>query len=51
MPSEGKKESELCNICLNREKCMINTTCYHLSVCQQCTQDLQGRCPICRTVG
>lgn len=30
---------------------MINTACFHLSVCEQCSIDLNGRCPICRTTG
>lgn len=50
LPSQ-KKESELCNICLSKKKCMINTTCYHLSVCEGCSRDLGGRCPICRAPG
>jgi hypothetical protein len=30
---------------------MINTTCFHLSVCEPCSKDLEGRCPICRSPG
>lgn len=30
---------------------MINTSCYHLSVCEACSKELEGQCPICRSCG
>lgn len=46
-----KEEKELCKVCLNKESSMLNTVCFHLAVCELCSYNLNGRCPICRTEG
>jgi len=48
---KAEKEQNLCVICCEREKSYINTSCYHLCICEICVTKTQGKCPICRQVG
>ena len=41
-----------CRICKNGSAAMINTTCFHLAVCELCVSQLSlDRCPVCQANG
>ena len=40
-------ELSLCKVCWNNIMCMCSTTCNHLCVCFDCSEQLED-CPICR---
>ena len=43
------KEQKLCVICLDKERVMVLTPCFHLCVCIECSVPLTS-CPLCRNV-
>ena len=51
LPQTGAKNLK-CKICQNGDANMINTSCFHLSVCEVCVDQLSlDRCPVCKTPG
>ena len=43
------QEQKLCVICLDKERDMVLTPCFHLCVCTECSVPLTS-CPLCRNV-
>ena len=41
------KEQKLCVVCLDKERVMVLTPCFHLCVCTECSVPLTS-CPLCR---
>ena len=48
--AEGKGEDVdgKCLTCLSAKANMLIVRCKHISVCQECVQKIDGKCPICR---
>ena len=52
MTQEQSMNNLKCKICRNGNASMINTTCFHLSVCSLCVDQLSlDRCPVCQARG
>ena len=50
MPSSTKDTK--CKVCRQVDATMLNTTCFHLSVCENCQRQLSlDECPICKKQG
>lgn len=51
--SNGKlKDSNLCIICQDRDRCVVLFPCRHLCLCVECAREMssyQNDCPLCRT--
>lgn len=51
--SNGKlKDSNLCIICQDRDRCVVLFPCRHLCLCMECATEIssyQNDCPLCRT--
>ncbi|XP_059486153.1 uncharacterized protein LOC132202879 isoform X2 [Neocloeon triangulifer] len=50
---ESERESKLCVICMEVEKCVMLMPCRHICMCQLCSATIastSSTCPVCRTV-
>merc|ERR1712129_235084 len=47
--TEMKENIRMCKVCMVTDKCMALNNCEHISMCEQCEDQLTvKRCPICR---
>lgn len=43
------KESLDCTVCLSEPKDIIPLPCRHCCICHECFENIQGKCPVCRS--
>lgn len=43
--------SDMCKICKRNKNTMINTSCFHLAICEDCSSLTEGKCVICGAIG
>jgi len=48
LPYTAEDQSLACAICLEHRKDTLMRPCGHLCVCWRCSQNVQGKCPVCR---
>ena len=47
---EQMGEDKLCSICLVNEKNVMFEPCRHIATCEECSQQVEKLCPLCRAV-